>query len=330
MANIPPPGICYVDVFLSFSIHPQQHVLNHQTYIITVTPKNIKSLQRITAAKMSNFLNLPSPPLPADLQDIQKRATRQEPGSGFSANIRPLRARLTPATAHLANPFHPRGDPAAAPNQLMVQAFEWYIPPPSESDPTTHWQRLKPLLPSLAHLGTTHLWIPPACKAARPHGNGYDIYDLYDLGEFDQKGSTRTKWGSKSELVELTEAAAAAAAKEEGQQHGIKVLFDAVLNHKTGADRKERARATKLPDERDRTKEGEAGAKEQEVEVWTGFEFPGRTGTKGEGYSRMKWGKRHFTGVDYDALSGESGVWRLEGKKWADDVDEELGNYDFL
>lgn len=196
----------------------------------------------------------------------------------------------------------------------MVQAFEWYIPPPTRSDPTTHWQRLKPLLPSLAHLGTTHLWIPPACKAAKPRGNGYDVYDLYDLGEFEQKGSTRTKWGSKSELGDMTEAAK--------EQHGIKVLFDAVLNHKTGADRKQRARATKV-DERDRTKDS---GREKEVEVWTGFEFPGRRGE----YSRMKWGKEHFTGVDYDALSGESGVWRLEWKTWAEDVDEELGNYDFL
>jgi alpha-amylase len=23
-------------------------------------------------------------------------------------------------------------------------------------------------------------------------------------------------------------------------------------------------------------------------------------------------------------------VWKFEGKEWADDVDEELGNYDFL
>ena len=44
----------------------------------------------------------------------------------------------------------------------------------------------------------------------------------------------------------------------------------------------------------------------------------------------MKWGRENFTGVDYDGKTGESGVWRLEGKEWAEDVDEELGNYDFL
>jgi alpha-amylase len=44
----------------------------------------------------------------------------------------------------------------------------------------------------------------------------------------------------------------------------------------------------------------------------------------------MRWNKAHFTGVDYDNASKTQGVWLLEGKKWAEDVDEELGNYDYL
>jgi alpha-amylase len=44
----------------------------------------------------------------------------------------------------------------------------------------------------------------------------------------------------------------------------------------------------------------------------------------------MRWNKEHFTGVDYDHITGEKGVWKFEGKEWAEDVDEELGNYDFL
>jgi alpha-amylase len=44
----------------------------------------------------------------------------------------------------------------------------------------------------------------------------------------------------------------------------------------------------------------------------------------------MKWSKDHFTGVDYDEKTKCSGVWRLQGKDWAYDVDEELANYDFL
>ncbi|KAK4226314.1 alpha-amylase [Podospora fimiseda] len=260
---------------------------------------------------MTSFLNLPSPPLPPPLLTLQKAATRQEPGSGYSTNLRPLRTRLTPATAHLPNPFIP---PPTTQNQLMIQGFEWYLPFPTKENPTTHWQRLKSLVPFLSQLGTTHLWIPPACKASVPDGNGYDIYDLYDLGEFDQKGCTQTKWGTKQQLVDLT-----ATAKE----NGVKILFDTVLNHKAGADIKESTFATKM-DPKDRMKPLE---EKREVQVWTGFDF---VGGKREEYSGMKWRKEHFTGVDYDDLSKENGVFKLEGKEWKDDVDEELGNYDFL
>ena len=30
---------------------------------------------------------------------------------------------------------------------------------------------------------------------------GYSTYDLFDLGEFDQKGSVRTKYGTKEEYL---------------------------------------------------------------------------------------------------------------------------------
>lgn len=59
-------------------------------------------------------------------------------------------------------------------------------------------------------MGITALWIPrtsepDVCitrytlntaptKADAPNGNGYGIYDLFDLGEFEQKGSVATKW----------------------------------------------------------------------------------------------------------------------------------------
>lgn len=37
---------------------------------------------------------------------------------------------------------------------------------------------------------------PAPTKADSPDGNGYGIYDLFDLGEFDQKGSVATKWSA--------------------------------------------------------------------------------------------------------------------------------------
>ncbi|KAL2150430.1 hypothetical protein VTH82DRAFT_6993 [Thermothelomyces myriococcoides] len=272
---------------------------------------------------MSSFLNLPSPPLPPALAALRTSALRQEPGSGYSANIRPLRRRLAPATAHLPNPLRIADDGSSScpANETMLQGFEWYVPADG-----AHWARLERAMPALAALGVTKLWIPPACKAAAgASGNGYDTYDLWDLGEFEQKGSRRTKWGTKEELVRMAEAA---------RREGIAVLFDAVLNHKMGADRCETVVATKM-DDKDRrveeTEEGEGGGdkkktKKREIGAWTGFEFPGRKGK----YSGMKWNREHFTGVDYDYQKRERGVWKLEGKEWAEDVDEELGNYDYL
>ena len=73
------------------------------------------------------------------------------------------------------------------------------------------------------------------------NGNGYDIYDLYDLGEFEQKGARRTKFGSREELQELV---------DEARRLGVGIIWDAVLNHKAGADRVESCRAVKVNPER--------------------------------------------------------------------------------
>ena len=81
------------------------------------------------------------------------------------------------------------------------------------------------------------MWIPPACKASSPQGNGYDIYDLYDLGEFDQKGGTSTKWGTKEELIQLV---------NRSNETGIDIYWDGVLNHKAAADYTEKCQAVEV------------------------------------------------------------------------------------
>lgn len=79
--------------------------------------------------------------------------------------------------------------------------------------------------------GIDNIWVPPGCKASSPNGNGYDIYDLYDLGEFDIKGGMSTKWGSREDLLQLSEKAS---------EVGVGLYWDAVLNHKAAADEKEK------------------------------------------------------------------------------------------
>lgn len=118
----------------------------------------------------------------------------------------------------------------------MMQGFEWYVPADQG-----HWRRLRRALPDLKDIGVDNVWIPPGCKAMSPSGNGYDIYDLYDLGEFDQKGSRATKWGSKEDLQELTWAA---------EDLGVGIYWDAVLNHKAAADYTERFLAVQVDPQR--------------------------------------------------------------------------------
>ena len=75
---------------------------------------------------------------------------------------------------------------------------------------------------------------------------GYDVYDVYDLGEFDQKnvGACRTKYGTKDELLELAKTA---------KEHDVVIYVDAVFNHKFGADDKERFKVREV-DRNDRTR----------------------------------------------------------------------------
>ena len=117
-------------------------------------------------------------------------------------------------------------------NLTMFQAFEWYVPADQN-----HWQRLLHVLPRLKAIGVSSVWIPPGCKATNPQDNGYGIYDLYDLGEFHQKGSTPTKWGSKDDLSQLV---------AEAEELGVGIYWDTILNHKASADHKERCMAVKV------------------------------------------------------------------------------------
>ena len=81
------------------------------------------------------------------------------------------------------------------------------------------------------------------------------------------------------------------------------------MNHKAGADRKEKCKVIEVDQNgqffpsiiltssslaADRRKDiGEA----HEIEAWLGFDFPGRDGK----YSKQKYGWEHFSGTDYDA-----------------------------
>jgi alpha-amylase len=195
-------------------------------------------------------------------------------------------------------------------NATLLQGFEWNCPADGK-----HYQRLLANIENLKAIGINNIWLPPGCKASSPQGNGYDIYDLYDLGEFDQKGSTKTKWGSKEELLALS---------KKGKEIGVGLYWDAVLNHKAAADNKEKCMAIEV-DENDRTKEvGEP----YEIEGWLGFDFPGR----GDKYSSMKYHWYHFSGTDFNAANDKKAIYKICGdnKGWSNSVDGEQGNADYM
>lgn len=195
-------------------------------------------------------------------------------------------------------------------NHTIMQFFEWHV----KAD-GSHWKRLKDAAPQLKQVGINSVWIPPVTKGQSAEDTGYGIYDLYDLGEFDQKGTVRTKYGTKQELIEAIEACKA---------NEIAVYVDLVMNHKAGADATERFKVIQV-DEMDRTKDI---SKPFEIEGWTKFTFPGR----GDTYSAFKWDFHHFNGTDYDASQDRNGIFRIigENKSWSDKVDNEFGNYDYL
>lgn len=87
---------------------------------------------------------------------------------------------------------------------------------------------------------------PAPTKADSPDGNGYGIYDLFDLGEFDQKGSVATKWSAcllksfiSDRWIPRSDRGTVAELKElvsKAKEVGIVSYVDTVLNHKAGAD----------------------------------------------------------------------------------------------
>jgi alpha-amylase len=114
---------------------------------------------------------------------------------------------------------------------VLLQAFYWDCPK-EEKQEFNWWNFLIEKLPDLKKAGFTALWLPPACKAANIGGMsmGYDPYDFFDLGEFDQKGSVKTWYGSKDDLIALIKTIHA---------QGMQAYADLVLNHNNGADEQE-------------------------------------------------------------------------------------------
>ena len=195
-------------------------------------------------------------------------------------------------------------------NGTMMQWFHWYIPADG-----THWQKLKADAQELAAAGFTALWLPPAYKGiGGSYDVGYGVYDWFDLGEFNQRDTVRTKYGTKDEYVDAVQTC---------RQQGIQIYADVVFNHKMAADYEEEFEAIPY-DPRDRNRPLGAA---RTIKAWTGFNFPQR----GDKYSTMKWHWYHFDSVDYNSYEPDfKAVWKMADKSFETKVDLEGGNYDYL
>lgn len=142
-------------------------------------------------------------------------------------------------------------------NETIIQFFEWYLSPDG-----LFWNRIINEANYISNLGLTHIWLPPAYKGASGINDvGYGVYDLYDLGEFNQRESIKTKYGSKEEYIN---------AINELHKNNLKVLADIVFNQKMGADETEIVIALE-DNPQNRTQQI---SEPKEISAWTKFTFP--------------------------------------------------------
>lgn len=112
---------------------------------------------------------------------------------------------------------------SAPKSDVFMQGFYWNSPPGG-----IWYDSLAKLAPMLSSAGFSAIWFPSPVKGnGGGFSMGYDPYDHFDFGEFFQKGSRETRFGSRSELRN---------AIQTFKNLGIKVFADAVLNHMNGGE----------------------------------------------------------------------------------------------
>ncbi len=197
-------------------------------------------------------------------------------------------------------------------NLTLIQFFHWY----TQGD-SFLWKHFAEQAKYLSNLGITGAWLPPATKCGGGGFSvGYDVYDLWDLGEFDQKGGVPTKYGSKADYITAIKAA---------HNYDIAVYADAVLNHKAGADELEKMMVRKV----NMDNRNEFISEPFEVEAYTKFTFDGRAGK----YSQFQWNRDCFSGIDWIKYHDENAIYSIlneYGDDWEENIEDEMGNFDYL
>src|SRR2546422_5647503 len=83
------------------------------------------------------------------------------------------------------------------------------------------WAEVTAKIPEIAEAGYSSLWLPPPAKGGSGFSVGYDLFDPFDLGDKDQRGTIGTRYGTKEELVRLVRLA---------HRFGLPGYFDNIVN----------------------------------------------------------------------------------------------------
>ncbi len=116
------------------------------------------------------------------------------------------------------------GQPSESEKRILMQGFYWDCY--NETGKGLWWNFLASKTSALAAAGITEMWLPVSSKGSSGgFSMGYDPYDYYDLGNFDQRGSIKTGFGSRAELQSLISVM---------HINGLKAYADLVFNHNFG------------------------------------------------------------------------------------------------
>ncbi len=111
-------------------------------------------------------------------------------------------------------------------NRVMMQAFYWNVEPIGE-----WYNTINEKLEDWADAGVDRIWLPPVSKGQSGRFSmGYDPSDYFDLGDFDQHGTIKTRFGSRAELQGLI---------NESHANNIEVIADVVLGHNSGGGKQD-------------------------------------------------------------------------------------------
>jgi alpha-amylase len=88
------------------------------------------------------------------------------------------------------------------------------------------WDHLAAQAASFSRAGFTAIWLPPVTKGASGKASiGYDVFDDYDLGSKNQKGTVATRYGTREQLTRCVAMMRA---------NGLDVYADLVENQRGG------------------------------------------------------------------------------------------------